>query len=644
MPEPRLRPARSSLSSSLSSSLIALLVVASACAPPAPGGKKPPAGGGGQAGGAPNPGGGGGGSGGGIGPGGGGGGANPGGSGGGAGPGGSGGGVGPGGAGGQPVGDAGRPGDGAAPMAGRDGGGGRAPDGGAAGAPGSDGPVLPPPPTYPPHILPVIFLDVPGKVAEPERPNSLLHEKVRGTMKVVEDHDGMHASAAAVKARPATLETTIAISKRGESSFGFPQASFSVEIRDATMNAVEASVAGLPPDEDWALVSCWNDKTCMRHALAYAIGREMGDWHPRTRFVEVYFNNDYRGLYLLAEPPRRSKFRTNITKVADDTTSMGPEGITGGYIFRREGGGKSEEPQRNFISSATAPDGRIRTLFVYHYPRETVINPAQRDYLHKYVASFEEAMKAGNWADPNTGYRSWIDVRSWGRHYLIHEAAYNIDAFWKSMYFAKERDAGGARGKLSINPVWDFNIAWGNADYRDGWKTDASIRNLGRYVGECLDTQPAPSGCGTCEQVMAPVWSMGAIPPARCVNYMYLPFWWDRLLRDASFLNDAKCDFQKNRAGAFSMQYIDRNIDAWKAQLRPLAVARHFRRWPMLRAKVWPNPCEDQFRVPGLPSPNCGPANLGAQEFFDHEVRWFREWVRQRLEWMDRSLPGTCSQ
>ena len=78
-------------------------------------------------------------------------------------------------------------------------------------------------------------------------------------------------------------------------------------------------------------------------------------------------------------------------------------------------------------------------------------------------------MNGPRWNDPREGYRAWIDVASWVDYFLISELSNNPDSFFKSLYFVKARDSGGQRGKLGLHPFWDYNIAYGNADFREAY-------------------------------------------------------------------------------------------------------------------------------------------------------------------------------
>jgi hypothetical protein len=493
-------------------------------------------------------------------------------------------------------------------------------------------------------VLPVVVLDVPDMT-----PAMFKHfgPKVPGRVRVIENHDGKHRELKDLLSRPVALESRMAISMRGNSSTSYPlvtwadnatgfhQRSYSVELRDDAGQQKEASMVGLPEDPDWALVGCWNDKTCMRNALPYWIGQDMGRWNPRLRFVEVYFNEDYIGIYQLVEPTRRGKHRVNIPKVADDPT-MGD--ITGGYIFRREGPGRKSAtampPVMDWVSPTTAPGMyKHQNIYSYHYPPEDSITDAQRAYLHDYVARFEQMMQAPDWNSPQTGYPTKLDLLSWIDYAIMNELTHNIDSYWKSVFFVKDPDARG--GRLGISPLWDYNMGFGNADYRDGWRPDRlNYKIMTEFGGECDyqgRTAKGPPVCDvgcctdTCDKTKL-----------RCWNLPVVPFYWESLWKDPAFLNALKCRWLDLRKGPIRMSVIDPQLEAWKNQLAPLAMPRHLAKWPELLKSVWANP----YKVDPTSAPIPGETNA---QFFEREVTWMRNWVASRINYLDAALPGTCT-
>jgi spore coat protein CotH len=60
------------------------------------------------------------------------------------------------------------------------------------------------------------------------------------------------------------------------------------------------------------------------------------------------------------------------------------------------------------------------------------------------------------------GYEDLIDLDNWIDYFIIQEFVKNVDVGWSSVYMYKE-----PQGKLKFGPVWDFDLAYGNADYID---------------------------------------------------------------------------------------------------------------------------------------------------------------------------------
>lgn len=503
-----------------------------------------------------------------------------------------------------------------------------------AGAQGSPFPVGPPAGTAPLGVLPVVWIDVPGR--NPETLPSPNGVKVPGTIKFIEDHDGSHTG---ISTRPPSLMAPVGISLRGSSSSGFAQKSFSFEFRDGAGVEKKLSAFGMPAEADWAVVACWTDKTCMRNALAYSIGQRFGRWNPRFRFVEVFFNGKYLGLYQFIEPPRQDKNRVAIPKPGADATTG--DALTGGYIVRREAGGKGSSKvgamsfPRDWLSKTTAPGTYPHQIYyTYHYPKEHDINTAQKTYIQDHIAAFETMMKADDFAK---NYPDWIDTISWADFTIMNELTNNVDGYWKSFYLAKLPDAAGVRGKLISTPIWDFNLGFGNADYREGWKTDVmNLSVLTTFGGECAG--PVPKGPPMCDGVCCQADKALNTCKTKCWTMPMVPFYWERLRGDSSFRNGMKCRLKELRKPGMGldMASLDGLIADWKAQLGKFAVPRHFARWPDLRKYTWPNPYTRD--------PSSAPVDgASVQEFFDKEVKWFRDWVDRRIKWMDTNLPGTCA-
>ena len=183
---------------------------------------------------------------------------------------------------------------------------------------------------------------------------------------------------------------------RGESSSGFDQKSYALEIWDEAGNDKDAGLLGMPAESDWILYAPWSEKTFMRNKMVYDWMRAMrgeDGTAVRTRFVEVFFNQrrnttqigystTYRGVYVLMEKIKRGKNRVPLANLNERTVD--PELITGGYIIRRD----KDDPIK---TKWTSKGGQPLQSF-----DPDQINATQLAYIQGYVNNFEAALNGGD--------------------------------------------------------------------------------------------------------------------------------------------------------------------------------------------------------------------------------------------------------
>lgn len=357
---------------------------------------------------------------------------------------------------------------------------------------------------------------------------------------------------------------------RGFSSQRYPKKSYTLRLRDEYGEKTKAALGGLPKESDWVLYGPFPDKTLIRDALAYDLSRAMGHYAPRTRFVELFMNasggglswNDYQGVYVLAEKIKRGKNRVDIQELGPGDNEE--PNISGGYIFRRD---HSNKAAPTFMSS------RGGEFFLVE-PDADEATPQQKEWLERRWHELERAIYGRNFMDPEKGYRKLLDVPSFiDQHWLV-EMSKNIDGFRYSVYFSMDRG-----GKVKLEPVWDWNLSFGNANYMDGESTH------GWYHENLRDSEIA---------------------------------WFRRLSQDPQFNQAAVDRWWELRRGPFKTETVLRRVDELAAQVRE-AQARNFRRWQILGQWVHPN------------------AYVGST--YNEEVDWMKRWIRERLAWIDSQLP-----
>jgi len=171
--------------------------------------------------------------------------------------------------------------------------------------------------------IPLLLIDTYGSSIKDD-------PKIKAWLKVIDNGPG--------KLNNITDEATgysgfIGIEVRGQSSQMFPKKSYGFETRDSTGNDLDAGLLGMPEDSDWILYAPYSDKSLIRNALTYYLGRRMDyEWQPRFRFCELYINGSYTGVYMLVERIKRGEARVNINKLKPEESSGND--LTGGYIVK----------------------------------------------------------------------------------------------------------------------------------------------------------------------------------------------------------------------------------------------------------------------------------------------------------------------
>lgn len=374
----------------------------------------------------------------------------------------------------------------------------------------------------------------------------------------------------------------ISIEYRGSSSQGFPKKSFSLETQDALGENNNVSILDMPIENDWVLYAPYSDKSLIRNVLTYQLGESLDRYAPRTQLCELLINNEYQGVYVFTEKVKRDDNRVDIAKLTVNDT-IGDD-LTGGYIL------KIDKSTNGFGFNWDSPilppfTTNANINFKLHYPKENQELPVQSAYIENYVTAFENSLNGPDFTDSLLGYRNFIDVSSFIDFFIMNEVTRNVDGFRLSTYFYKDKDSKG--GKLSLGPLWDFNLAFGNADYcqgslTTGWGSD--------FNQNCSDTYT-------------------------------IPFWWDKLKTDTTYINELKCRWDSLRVHQMHTDSIFLSIDSLVVQLDE-SQERNFMKWSILDSYVWPN------NYVGLS--------------YENEITYLKNWIEDRVVWMDDNMPGNC--
>lgn len=375
-----------------------------------------------------------------------------------------------------------------------------------------------------------------------------------------------------------TLATRTGFRLRGQSSSSFDKAPYRLEFWDNEDDDADYPVLGMPEDSDWVLRGPFPDKSLIREALAYDLGTAIGLYAPRYRFVEVYVNGDpgavdagdYMGVYMIVETIKNRSHRLDLKRLRGDR----PEDrtlprLTGAYIWKFEWMA-AEEPilpcQGSFFTCWNDLE------LVDPHPVNH-LQPEMRQWITDHIQEFHDVLNGPNFTDPQTGYRAYIDVESWIDHMIINELSREIDSYYRSAYFHKDRGE-----KIKAGPLWDYDNSFGvggffQNDQIEGWQ-----------------------------------WQQSRFPVANN--------WYPRLMEDPAFVAELRARWAELRRGPLSDAELSARVAALAAPLQN-AAQRNFQRWPNLT-----DPMVSFFFTPTAPT-------------WQGQVDFLLDWMLRRAAWLD---------
>ena len=255
---------------------------------------------------------------------------------------------------------------------------------------------------------------------------------------------------------------------RGNASWNFPKKPYRLKF-DEKQQLLDAPAKA----KKWTLINNYGDKTLMRNILAFELSRRVGlAYTPYCHPVDVVLNGEYRGCYQLCDQIEVNKNRVNITEMEPEDVTL-PE-LSGGYLIEVDAYASTEAS--HFYSTLGTP------VTIKSPDDEDIVN-AQTRYITDYFNRMENAVFASNFADPETGYRRYLDLDSFLKHFMVGEMSGNTDTYW-SVYMTKDRESD----KFFTGPVWDFDIAFDNDQrtYPIEAHTDYIFASKGSVASEAM--------------------------------------------------------------------------------------------------------------------------------------------------------------
>ena len=258
----------------------------------------------------------------------------------------------------------------------------------------------------------------------------------------------------------------------------------------------------------WALLANYGDATLMHDKFFKDLAAQMDmPYVAGSEWVNVWYDGEYRGVYLLSEKNSVGSTSVDITDMEDAYKELNPtygesmqinegvnkygqayaytagltdpETITGGFLIELN---HAKWDEANGFKTAQGVGFNVKS--------PEWASDAAMKYISEYYQEFEDAVYATDAAGNHTGYNAetgkyfyeYVDMDSLVKVFLLQELALNPDGFISSLYFYKDVD-----GLMYAGPIWDQDMTLGT-----GWTKyiSSSIVDY-HYLAEALIKIPA---------------------------------------------------------------------------------------------------------------------------------------------------------
>ena len=316
-----------------------------------------------------------------------------------------------------------------------------------------------------------------------------------------------------------TLVSPATANLRGASSYTlFDKKQYRIKFykEQMTNKEKEIDLFGMNKNSEWVLNGPFLDKTLVRNKLVYDISKELFEWSPDAKYLELFVDGKYQGIYLAIESIDRSESRLNLNKF----------GLLSGqtaYILKRERLNSDNNP----IDTYGKLQGYTSNQLYIEYPTKNRLTTVQKNWIEKDISRFEKVLYSKDFLDKDEGYHKYIDMDNFVDYFILNEVVMNYDASLLSTYIYKD-----INDVLKLT-VWDYNNCYDNF-------MDKEIT---------FDTFILKNG-----------------------------IWFDRLLKDRAFVDKVVKRYYELRQSNFTKENFLKMITSYNSELGA-SVDRNFKIW-----------------------------------------------------------------
>jgi hypothetical protein len=232
----------------------------------------------------------------------------------------------------------------------------------------------------------------------------------------------------------------------------------------------------------WILLANANDASQLHSTIAYNLALELGMVGVECRPVDLYYDGEYRGSYLLTEKVEIKPGRVDIDSLEDRIEEANPDVDLGslptrtatnkyGYTYQYVEGAKDpDDISGGYLLEIDNAWYKGETCWFQNSDRVVVVKSpevASKDAIRRISEAYEEALRNARANRFNLSGSYSMDLDSLSKTWLLSEFCKNIDAFNTSTYLYL--DSGSKT--FMAQPVWDFDGSmgvrtdWPNSDF-----------------------------------------------------------------------------------------------------------------------------------------------------------------------------------
>ncbi len=263
----------------------------------------------------------------------------------------------------------------------------------------------------------------------------------------------------------------------------------------------KANVLGMGKSKHWILVNSWRDPGYQRNKPSYDYSAMLGLDHVDSQWVSVYYNGQYRGMYLLCETIRVDEDRVEMFNWEEFAEDIAEQYAKNNGYDQAKSDALSKQMEENLewitsqkfnftYSSQITPiylegyfdpndldftsgyliescQGAIGSETVNWYTEHKVpisvdspsrlTNPQMLSYVRTLIQDFEDALFSPTFYNAKgKHYSEYVDVDSMVDYWMVWNYFCNYEFSLRSLFFYIKD------GKIVWGPCWDFDGTMGS--------------------------------------------------------------------------------------------------------------------------------------------------------------------------------------